>query len=526
MTTYPAQLQPFTLAGSGNAIGDTTLVLSSFNDIKGVALTMASFGSKGYGTLEPANGTQEESMSFTGITPNANGTVTLTGVSTVLFLQPFTETSGLTIQHPGGATFIISNTSAYENQNSIVGDNETITGLWTFPNNANTPQLGASYVAPTLPNQIISKQYADNLAIAGAPNASTSVQGLVQLPTNAQVLSKTATGSTGAKLALTPDLQASTLLSDYVIDTGTANAYAITPSPAITAYAVGQIFSFKATHTNTGASTLNVNALGTKNIFKNGQFALVAGDIKNGAIVQVEYDGTQFQLVSPSSLSPISQTGAEIYASSTTGTTAYIVGYTPAVTQYVTGLTLNFKTDTNSQGGATLNVNSLGAKSIVKNVNQTLNLGDIKASQVSTVIYDGTNFQLMSKPNVALTFNSGQTTYDTSTASGTQTIAHGLNGTPNRIKLTGYQSNGGLGVTTGTYDGITNHCVASSYFSAAQYNNNSDSYAIYFRMSVSGTEASQTGVVTVNATNISIAWTKLNSPTGTALIFWEAQLNS
>jgi ABC-type multidrug transport system fused ATPase/permease subunit len=45
---------------------------------------------------------------------------------------------------------------------------------------------------------------------------STTVKGIVQLPTQAQVDARTTTGSTSALLALTPDLQRSTQLSDYV----------------------------------------------------------------------------------------------------------------------------------------------------------------------------------------------------------------------------------------------------------------------------------------------------------------------
>jgi hypothetical protein len=37
----------------------------------------------------------------------------------------------------------------------------------------------------------------------------------------------------------------------YYADTGAADAYVITPAPAITAYAAGQRFSFKATNANT-----------------------------------------------------------------------------------------------------------------------------------------------------------------------------------------------------------------------------------------------------------------------------------
>lgn len=73
-------------------------------------------------------------------------------------------------------------------------------------------------------------------------------------------------------------------------DTITAS---ITPSPA--AYTAGQTFRFVAAATNTGAVTLNVNGLGAKAITKDGTAALTAGELRSGAVMEVVYDGTQFQ---------------------------------------------------------------------------------------------------------------------------------------------------------------------------------------------------------------------------------------
>ena len=116
-----AQLQATTLAGAGASIGDTSLILTVFNSIDGVALAMTDFGTVGYGTIEPNSGDQEESISFTGLTQNANGTCTLTGVKNCLFLSPYTETSGLFKSHAGGVQFVISNTSAFYNSAGLSG---------------------------------------------------------------------------------------------------------------------------------------------------------------------------------------------------------------------------------------------------------------------------------------------------------------------------------------------------------------------------------------------------------------------
>lgn len=259
------------LAGSGVIIGATSIVLTGFTDIYGNVLTMADFGTKGYITLEPDT-TNEEAAIFTGVTANANGTYTLTGISTILAKSPYTETSSLVRAHSGGTKVVVTDNVGFWNTFANKNNDETIAGQWTFTTFPITP--------------------------SGNATASTTVAGTVQLATATQMLAKTRTGSVGPYV-LTPDLIPSTLLSDYKADTGAVNAYAIAPSPAIAAYTVGQIFSFKATNANTGTSTLAVNGLSAQTIKKSGGATdLLTGDIIAGQIVMVEYDGTNFQLLS------------------------------------------------------------------------------------------------------------------------------------------------------------------------------------------------------------------------------------
>lgn len=80
-----------------------------------------------------------------------------------------------------------------------------------------------------------------------------------------------------------------------------ATAGSVTFGP--TALAAGMKFLFTPAANNTSAVTLNItspaggSALGAKNIFKNG-VALVGGELQQNCPVVVEYDGTQFQLIS------------------------------------------------------------------------------------------------------------------------------------------------------------------------------------------------------------------------------------
>ncbi len=220
-----AQLQAFVVAGAGAIIGDTEITLSSFESIDGVALTMANFGTKGFATIEPNSGTQEEQISFTGVTQNLNGTATLTGVSNVLFLSPYTETSGLAKTHSGGVKFVISNTSGFYHTFANVDDDETVTGVWTFTQ-PKYPRMDNVFVFPTDPEQLVPKAYADSLAFNGAPNASTSVQGLVQEATVSELNAGTATGSTGALLFGSPADFASSIYGIQLPSSGQKDALA------------------------------------------------------------------------------------------------------------------------------------------------------------------------------------------------------------------------------------------------------------------------------------------------------------
>jgi hypothetical protein len=111
-----------------------------------------------------------------------------------------------------------------------------------------------------------------------------------------------------------------------------------TLAPAIAAYATGNLFSFVAANTNTGATTINLNSLGAKSITKSGTTALVAGDIVSGKVCLIEYDGTQFQLLNPSSVFSISFGSTGLTPSTATNGAVTVAG-TLAPSNGGTGLT-------------------------------------------------------------------------------------------------------------------------------------------------------------------------------------------
>ena len=81
----------------------------------------------------------------------------------------------------------------------------------------------------------------------------------------------------------------------YTTASGT-DTYTADLTPPIADYIEGSAYNIKFTNPNTGASTINLNSLGAKDIKKADGSALVAGDILAGQISDLFYNGTYFQL--------------------------------------------------------------------------------------------------------------------------------------------------------------------------------------------------------------------------------------
>ena len=199
---YPVLGVPYSLSRTA-APTDATITLSSFK-ANGTTLTMANFGSIGYGTLDPESNSKAESISFTGVTANVDGTVTLTGVSRGLaFTYPYAASVSYSTTHLVGAHFLLSNTPSFYSQFATLANNISVNGLWNFVTSPTAP-------TPTTSTQVATKGYADSLSYNGAPNGDTATKGVYQTATGLQMASSTALGSTGASLAITSAYATST----------------------------------------------------------------------------------------------------------------------------------------------------------------------------------------------------------------------------------------------------------------------------------------------------------------------------
>ncbi len=107
-------------------------------------------------------------------------------------------------------------------------------------------------------------------------------------------------------------------------------------------------------------------------------------------------------------------------------TDSYAITLSPVPASLTTGLTIVAKFNTANTGAATIDVNSLGAKAIKKNGSSALVTGDILAGQISMLVYDGTNFQLMSPNIVELTKLLNKGSYQSVTTLATATGATAL----------------------------------------------------------------------------------------------------
>ncbi len=184
-----------------------------------------------------------------------------------------------------GANVIVSNDPHTMSRLASIDKENIFSELQTFNIAPQTP------VVPTVNDDIVNKAYADGLAQAGAPDSSTTVKGIGEVsvapvdPTNPIFV-----GDNDARIAL-----------QYGVDTGLINAYIVaTPDPYQT-LATGQKYAFKATTANTGSATIDINGFGAKAIF-NKNAPLTGGEMLAGQITELQYDGTQFQMISPASI--------------------------------------------------------------------------------------------------------------------------------------------------------------------------------------------------------------------------------
>ena len=122
---------------------------------------------------------------------------------------------------------------------------------------------------------------------------------------------------------------------DFYVDSGIVNAYILSPiniQQAPPAYTNGIRSRFVATTTNTGATTVNINGLGIKNIKENGA-NLIAGRIKSGDIIEISFltASDDFDLVNfhtATLVSDVAATNGEVVSTVTFDDDGHVLTFT------------------------------------------------------------------------------------------------------------------------------------------------------------------------------------------------------
>lgn len=206
----------FYLSGAGVTATQNTIPLTSFITPDGRNLVIGMFqGGTIYGAIE-AGTSKLEDFTATGITQNANGSATLTGVTRGNdFIAPYAASTTLAKAHAGGSALILSNTAGfYGNQfifaNSISSSTAGIVFSSTTPPYYDSPgvQSNGTYISTT--SELASIAYVNTVAASGCANATTGVKGCIQIATGLQAASSTGTGGTGALLVIPSSLATDT----------------------------------------------------------------------------------------------------------------------------------------------------------------------------------------------------------------------------------------------------------------------------------------------------------------------------
>lgn len=172
------------------------------------------------------------------------------------------------------------------------------------------------------------------------------------------------------------------------------STYSVTVTPSVPALSSGVLISFKAPSACAGATKLDVSLLGAKPIYRQDATAVLPGDIHAGQIVEVRYDAA----ASPSGAWILTSAPAreqQPFAIAAGTSSAVVATFTPAYQSLgeLDGVVLRLMMPSAPAAAATLNVDGLGAKSIVygDGSGDAVAAGEWAANEVVEVLYTTEN---------------------------------------------------------------------------------------------------------------------------------------
>lgn len=266
----------------GSSVGstDVTIPLTSFKNRSDIPLTMTLLNTSiGYGTLDPQT-SRSEFISFTGITQNANGSATLTGVTRgISDIYPYTASSTLRKTHAGQSVFILSDSPSLFAEYAVKQNAETISGVWTF-SSTSLPILDQNPNAATwaglATTTFITLGKLNDTALASAVAANETTQGYVELATATESGAGTSAGGTGARLVLPNSLATSS-------PTASCSVFCI---PIATAGKLNSLFiATTSVYTWSAVNTFSGGLLATASSTFNATTSIAASSVTNNALI-------------------------------------------------------------------------------------------------------------------------------------------------------------------------------------------------------------------------------------------------
>jgi hypothetical protein len=187
----------------------------------------------------------------------------------------------------------------------------------------------------------------------------------------------------------------------YANDIGVANAYAAAVFPIPASLVAGMGVRIKIANPNSGASTFNLNGLGTNPIIRASGAAVTTGDILANEVLALLFDGANWQIEnyigfgSGGTNNFFSATGLPYCVDSSVTPSVITAPFSPIITapSLVGGLTVEVKLANTVTGPTTITVNSLPTKNVVNPDGSPIQNGQFQVGEVLLLIYDGVQFQ-------------------------------------------------------------------------------------------------------------------------------------
>lgn len=180
------------------------------------------------------------------------------------------------------------------------------------------------------------------------------------------------------------NLVSSQLLTLYGgVDVGVTNSYVLNFVANFSAYTDGIVIYWIPSHTNIGASTINVNGLGPVPIVNQDGTPLTPGQLASGQVSTIIYSGGEFLLLA-------SATTTNLWGGESTGTSGDYILDASQVAAYYDGLIIYWIPNVTFAGGTcTINVNGLGDRGILNSDQSPIQPGQLVEGQVAQIIYNG-----------------------------------------------------------------------------------------------------------------------------------------